>query len=660
MASDHHPLASPVSLLNSQDIALHVRHGGNATGRPSLSPGTLAPIMASSNPFRRKSPQGIERFPPIEAIDTSGVFAHHDPRAPASPAGAVDARQRAGTADSTASKTVKKVRIVSPPPLSPDSPEWPASVSAVAPSASAHSSSFSPSWNADRRFQHDSFTAAANAKDDDRDSTPSWNHSRGPPAGASTAGQPPPNPFGKTLQDLEDARLNAELQKERREEGDALKIGNAVGKSLNVDSFHRLLMTGSADYSGPPSSESSAVGDAVLTRDASTAGASSSSTFESTGLLSGDQPRQHSYRSERDASRRSAEDQDDEDDSSISDSSVNIQLGSRSSGAKKPAPPPPSSRHGKSLKFELKDDASISPPSSIKSPPSDVNKPLPQPPARNELHDENESPFDRESAGKVPELEPLQSPVPSQRKSIPAPPPRRGLSRSESKTQQQAPVNIPRAASPKAEDDDSSIGGGRSRSSSFRQGPPAPAPPPPRRLHGGAGSRQASGTTPTVTSPGIGQTPQSPPASAPVQDGTDESAQTSSSPEPASGGDVSNTAGAKISAPPPPPTRNASIRRPPSIHSVDSGVRHVAFEMKPRESMAPPPPAPRRQRGSSRSSVDGPPGRVGDASSRPRSTLIQDSSTNVGSPPNSGKGVDILADLTALQREVDALRGKRS
>jgi hypothetical protein len=611
--------------------------------------------MASSNPFRKKSPQGIERFPPIEAIDTSGAFAHHDPRAPASPAAAADARQRAGTGDSTASKTVKKVRIISPPPLSPDSPEWSATVGLNAPS---HSSSFSPSWTTDRRFQSDPFTttAAASAEDSNRSSAaapPSSFHSHGSTE-ALPAGQLSPNPLGKTLQDLEDARLDAELQKERRDEGAALKIGNAVRKSLNVDSFHRLLMTGSADYSGPPSSDSSAMGDAVLTRGASAA-EPSLPNLEDAGLLASDPSHRPPYLSDRDDISISARGHGDEDESSMSDSSVNLHVESRSARARKPAPPPPSSRHGKSLKFELKDDASVSPPSSTKSPPSDVNKPLPQPPARNESRDDIESPFDQEAAGKVPELEPLQSPVP-QKKSIPAPPPRRGLSRSESKLQHSTSTNVPPVAPSKTEDEDASTGGVRSRSSSFRQGPPAPAPPPPRRVHGVAGSRQTSGTGPTI-SPGIGQAAVSPPPSSAVQDDMEESEQTSTPPEPGRG-DVSVAASVKVAAPPPPPTRNASIRRPPSVHSVDSGVRHIAFEMKPRDNVAPPPPAPRRQRGSSRSSVEGPPGHVGDVPSRPRATFVQDGAISTEPTLSSGKGVDILADLTALQREVDALRGK--
>ena len=112
---------------------------------------------------------------------------------------------------------------------------------------------------------------------------------------------------------------------------------------------------------------------------------------------------------------------------------------------KKPPPPPPSSRHGRSLK-DGQDDADVP----RLGPPRDVNKPLPPSPIRRSIDDDGESPFDRESAGKVPEPEPepappeLISPLAAQpsssssshsRKSAPAPPPRRGHSRPETRSQ---------------------------------------------------------------------------------------------------------------------------------------------------------------------------------------------------------------------------------
>jgi hypothetical protein len=85
--------------------------------------------------------------------------------------------------------------------------------------------------------------------------------------------------------------------------------------------------------------------------------------------------------------------------------------------------------------------------------------------------------------------------------------------------------------------------------------------------------------------------------------------------------------------------------------------------------MAPPPP-PRRQRGSSKGSVDGPRRTSLDSVGRAGSSQVPEEepdavSATMGSDPTSpqstnepGKSFDILADLDALQREVDALRGK--
>ncbi|KAJ3462622.1 hypothetical protein MRS44_007408 [Fusarium solani] len=123
-------------------------------------------------------------------------------------------------------------------------------------------------------------------------------------------------------------------------------------------------------------------------------------------------------------------------------------------------------------------------------------------------------------------------------------------------------------------------------------------------------------------------------------------------------------------APPPPPARNASVRRPASIRSVDSTSRRISFEAKPHGGIAPPPP-PRRQRGSSRGSIEEPPRRTSmEGVAKTRSSQVPeeepyDAAATISAGPTSpqsatdaGKGANILADLDALQREVDALRGK--
>lgn len=108
--------------------------------------------------------------------------------------------------------------------------------------------------------------------------------------------------------------------------------------------------------------------------------------------------------------------------------------------------------------------------------------------------------------------------------------------------------------------------------------------------------------------------------------------------------------------PPAPPTRTPSVSSIKRPARVPSGASSTA--------MAPPPPPPPRRRGSSQSSLTEP-----RASGEYRRTSIESyrgestaSSVNPSVPGSSAeleaRGGDLLADLSALQREVDALRGK--
>ncbi|KAG7107384.1 hypothetical protein HYQ44_013263 [Verticillium longisporum] len=112
-------------------------------------------------------------------------------------------------------------------------------------------------------------------------------------------------------------------------------------------------------------------------------------------------------------------------------------------GPRRP-PPPPSSRHGKSIKPQHMEEVSGAQPSSstssLASPkprsPSDVERPVPPAP-RHRVADDTEDTIAREAAARLPEHEePLHSPEPipaSGKKPTPAPPPRRGHARAESK-----------------------------------------------------------------------------------------------------------------------------------------------------------------------------------------------------------------------------------
>jgi hypothetical protein len=116
------------------------------------------------------------------------------------------------------------------------------------------------------------------------------------------------------------------------------------------------------------------------------------------------------------------------------------------------------------------------------------------------------------------------------------------------------------------------------------------------------------------------------------------------------------TSPSAVSLPPPPPSRGTSgAGRPPSVLSMD-------LSNEKRVSMAPPPPPPRHGRRisidaqspgqSRRTSGEHPRRSIESARRGSASSSIREEESlgsNVGRP-------DIMADLSALQREIDALR----
>ncbi|KAH6971695.1 hypothetical protein BKA56DRAFT_635709 [Ilyonectria sp. MPI-CAGE-AT-0026] len=533
--------------------------------------------MASSNPFRKKTAPiatttafipattnlAATRFPPLDTIDTS--FGLADPSV-------VDKK----------SKPVKKVRVLSPPPISPDSPEWPFTAQPLAASGPGHIG------------VNDPFDAVS-SDDSDREIVPT-----AAPPPPTIGSRVPANPFSKTLRDLEKVRADRKPERDRREEGDSLK---AARRSL--------------DDGRNPGSE-----------------------IHEVSLIS--------------------------HPGSLSDSSVSARI----NRDKKP-PPPPSSRHGKSIKMELKGEYGSSDALRPKS-PSDINKPLPPAPHRKSFEDDSESPFDRESVGKIPEADAQASQTtPSAgRKTGPAPPPRRGHARAESKAYATS-ISKEGQPLPKSHDDEmpsrsSSI---RSKSERNRHDPHSPIPPPPprRSYHG---SRPSTQLPPAVAASIDAAMSQTSTSSDPHSEADRPTATTSVNAAPSRDAQLGNY---KVSAPPPPPARNISVRRPASVRSMDSNSRRTSAEAKPHphSGIAPPPP-PRRHRGSSRGSMDAPYKRTSvDGVPRTEQRLLEEGNpaaldsagadTDPASPHSAGdpgKGVNILADLDALQREVDALRGK--
>ncbi|KAF4456549.1 hypothetical protein F53441_1381 [Fusarium austroafricanum] len=615
--------------------------------------------MASSNPFRKSAAITVDtasflnstssaaaRFPALDSIET----------APTPPPPTSFQIAEAPTGDSK-SKVTKKVRVLSPPPLSPDSPEW----AFAAPSLAQHAAS--------QQSEDDPFDAIS-TDDSDREMVAAAARGYAPNGGQGLG-----NPFSKNLPSVDSPVAEQKLEQERKEEGHALKAANTAKRSLDVNSFKRLLMTGNTDLDrpSPPKTRQSMSPPAKtakdrpsifrrISHDDSKDTSAPENALQEAALIShgaSDTP------------------EDDIDQGSVSDSSASAQLGSRNN--KKP-PPPPSSRHGKSIRVDLVgSQPSAEALATLSS--SDMNKPLPPAPVRRSMEEGGDSPFDREAAGKLPETGAdtgvtSLDPSGKGRKAVPAPPPRRGHARGESKVHASGLGSIQHQV---AHNDEN-----LSRSSSMRSRPEhnrhdshaaAPPPPPPRSHHTSRQSTQIpAGVASSLTD--LSQSSLSPApsldidmstASTPLQLRQISNVDLTPSRDTQPG--THQSAATKSWAPPPPPARNTSVRRPASIRSVDSSSRRVSFEAKPHSQMAPPPP-PRRQRGSSRGSVDGPRRTSLDGVGKSGSSQVPEEepdhvATTVGSGPTSpqsasepGKSVDILADLDALQREVDALRGK--
>lgn len=610
--------------------------------------------MASSNPFRKRTeaapsvtafnyPDSLSvetRFPALQGIES----------APTPPPRTTFTKTDSQPLDSK-SKTTKKVRVLSPPPLSPDSPEWPNGPSSISAST----------W--DKRRADDALDGySSDDSDQDTESTPVM-------TSAHDNARVPGNPFSKTLQDVESAEGEIKLEQERKEEGDALKAANTTRRSLDVNSFRRLLMTGNTGSGDSSSTKKNRQSMPPPTRadDSSSISLTSTDNSSREAVAYGKEP--------VDSSMDSQEVPDTPENELEHNQFSDLNTSAQANKNKKP-PPPPSSRHGKSIKLEL--TGSQAPPEVLASmSASDINKPLPPAPVRKSFDDEAESPFDQEAAGKVPEFaaDSSSADTPINRKAVPAPPPRRGHNRGESRAYSGHIPSVAHISSKNADHDLSRSSSLRSHNGHSRHESLTPAPPPPRRSY--HNSRQSTQIPPTVAA-SIGaesSVPLQPPAflsdvdrmmsatpprySAPVE-------------PPSSRGSLPNSGqagGSKTSAPPPPPARNTSVRRPASIRSIESTSRRVSYEAKPLNPMAPPPPPTRRQRGNSRGSIDGSFRRTsmdsagrGEASPLTEEEMEYDDERNAKpsstSPHVEGKGVNILADLDALQREVDALRGK--
>ncbi|KAK0384566.1 hypothetical protein NLU13_8652 [Sarocladium strictum] len=447
---------------------------------------------------------------------------------------------------------------------------------------------------------------------------------------------PPPNPFNKTLHDLENAKQREEeLHHQEELEGAALRAGNLAKGSLDVDAFRRLLMTGKPQdgTASPLPSRSQIVEDLAGEVPDGLSSASSASESSSAANSPPVRPLENGALGRsglavevtredlNDAGEKKSRGHDNSGEES--ESSVSVQIGTR---GKKPPPPPP--RHSRSTK---------TPETSGMAGERDVHRPIPVAPAATE--GDAESLFDRDAAGKVPAPEVpshedqasppgVPATVSTPKKPVPAPPPRRGHARTDTKSS-------PAALSPGKEEDTPPRSSMESHTSASRVeqatlgSKPVPAPPPPRRLQGNRSG--SSSYTQGPASPGWE-----------ADTGHEE-------------GESPSSKGA-APPPPPPPARHGSTRRPQSIHGDPKRGQESGGKAQHQRLGAPAPPPP-RQRGSSKGSVDGLA-----ATAVAAQHMQQQQQQQQEAPPAegevTGKGGDILADLEALQREVDAMRGK--
>ncbi|PTB62310.1 hypothetical protein BBK36DRAFT_1091069, partial [Trichoderma citrinoviride] len=213
-------------------------------------------MASSSNPFRKSATQHPEyRSSPIpSSIDAAQLFpppttTFRDENVP-------PAAVQNTAVDASKAKVVKKVRVLSPPPRTPESPEWTASYfgSAAAPAYAPEQDPFNNvdnDWDEASAASAAASTAAAAAAAAAPPPQPAVPPVRSPLTAVET--QRPvnvvANPFSKKKP--HEAANPRDSKQDAREEGEVLKAAQSARRSLNVDSFKRLLMTGAAS---PPSS----------------------------------------------------------------------------------------------------------------------------------------------------------------------------------------------------------------------------------------------------------------------------------------------------------------------------------------------------------------------------------------------------------------------
>jgi hypothetical protein len=524
-------------------------------------------------------------------------------------------------ASSRSTATTKRVRIASPPvPISPETPTSYVSSPEVTRYANLPGSPPPPGSEdvpyaqavASNPFQASLLDGEQDEVDEELCENTRRNSALRPGAGiGGENGQP--DPVKATLARFAGVprRSIAPLAPGSGEQSDLTSSRATPRPALDVDAFKRLLLTGESGVPIGPAMPASAHAPSqpILTSDSSssnadTASVSQQSIFEPVASAVTDTPRTSLEldREEATGDRRS--------------------LLAKTPIETHKKPPIPRPRHGKSFNVTTTSSAlSISPqatqwreiadaPASENArvaSPSDLNKPLPPPPIDSSFPlgpDSSESPV-------------LQTSTPVRR------PPTLPLTRRRSQHRSQSLQEPYTTSSKFSPEVNASIAPFLDQESSVLA-TKAPRPPPTRR------QKRAS----DILGPSSFELPVQEEDEANI---TSTQPQLSLSPSP-------SISGLSQSKPQPPPSRTPSAAKRSS--RVPSGS----------PTMAPPPvPPPRRARGSSRSSFDN------QTAALPQESRISgehrrpstESSRNMSGPSTSN---DILADLAALQMEVDALR----
>lgn len=421
-----------------------------------------------------------------------------------------------------------------------------------------------------------------------------------PPAGRRG---PPANPFSRTLATMESSSPA----------GAAESASNKQSKSvMDVDSFKRLLLTGKSE--APPGRENGSSTDSSYASKQSTAGSATDARPESPGSVAS-----------------SLEDASSSDDSSDDEG----QSTSKGKGAAiKPSEPSRPTSGPKEVSFDDFDEESLQPAhleqtqqdnAGTSTGPvrsgSDLHKPLPEPPSS------------RPTATTT-----LPAPESQSKKSSTPPPPptsrRQGQPKPESRSRSSSNVDQTPASTDSV--------------SEQSQQPTRPKPPPPRASATRMVSREAKRPVPTS-----------------------DAVFSSSEPTNRQSPDSHDAGGSTKVKPPPPPSRNAGKQpQAPLARTTSSSSSITPRHGSPAVSGGPAPPPPPRRRGDSRAVSHDSIAHTGSRRSsihsagtdrRDSVSSLQRAIQEEGSEtPKTDEvpPVDMLADLDAFQREVDALRAK--